>query len=334
MTQIANLVGTPSTGRAVAAALSIAVLLADTTTNAQPSGPEKGIRVLYGCPSCPERPARLVAEKLGESLKIPISFENVPAAGGNIAADRAANANPDGRTLYIAGAPTLAINVSLDDSLSYSPVRDFAPVTQLFSFPHVLVIHKSIPAADLQEFLVLARAQPGHFTYGHFGNGSPVHLATERLKLITQTDLKPVAYRTSNSLVQDLRAGRISACLCEIAAGMSLVRQGLARALAITSAERSQFAPRLPTMKEAGIANFEFTSWLGLVVPAGTPAHIIGDLHRHAARVLARSDTRAAMGDFMMRPIGNTPAQFAISINQEIKRWAEIIEETSVRLHN
>jgi tripartite-type tricarboxylate transporter receptor subunit TctC len=318
----------------IIAALSILVALAANTATAQPSYPHKDIRVFYGEPGVPDSVPRRLMEHLADSLKVSISFESVPGANGNIAADRVANAAPDGYTLYIAGAPTMAINLSLDDSLSYSPVRDFTPISQLFSFAHVLLVNNDIPVTTVQELLGFAKLQQRKLTYGHFGIGSPTHLATERLKRLAGLDVQPVSYRGPTTLVPDLVAGRVAMCLCSIATAMPLVRYKMARALAVTSAERSPFAPKIPTLNESGVSDFEFTSWLGLVAPAGTPAQIIAKLHQHTVRVLATSEMRGRLADSMLRPIGNTPAEFAIEINREIPMWAKIIREIDFKLYN
>jgi tripartite-type tricarboxylate transporter receptor subunit TctC len=320
--------------RIFASALSIPVALSANVATAQSLYPQKEIRVLYGEPGIPDVAARMLMEKLSFSLKAPISFENVPGAGGNIAADRAANAESDGHTLYIAGPSTLAVNLSLDDSLSYSPVRDFAPITQLFSLSHVLIVNKEIPVDTVQDFIAFAKTQPVRLTYGHFGLGSPTNLATERFKMQTGMDAQPVSYRGPASLVPDLLAGRIMMCLCSMTTAMPLVRQRLVRPLAVTSAQRSPFAPRLPTMIESGVPDFEFTSWLGLVAPAGTPAQIIAKVRQHTAEVLSTAQVRTRLADSMLGPIGNTPAEFAIVINKEIQTWAGIIKETGFKLYN
>ena len=145
---------------------------------------------------------------------------------------------------------------------------------------------------------------------------------------------QPVPYRSPAALVHDLLAGRIAMCLCSMTTAMPLVQQRLVRPIAVTSAKRSPFAPRLPTMIEAGVADFEFTSRLGLVAPAGTPAQIIAKVRQHMFDVLAMPHERAILADNMLQPIGNTPAEFAIVINKEIQTWAGIIRETGFKLYN
>lgn len=292
------------------------------------------IRILYGYPEMSDSVARLISAQLAQTLKAEIVFENVPAGHGNIAADRVANSAPDGRTLYIAGAPTLAINFRLDDSLSYSPVRDFAPVAALVRIPHMLIIHKGVAAANLTEFLELARAQSGRFSYGHLGIGSVVHLATEQLKLTAKVNLRPVSYKTSAALMQDLHAGRIHACLCDVGIAMPLVRLGSARVVAISSARRLVDLPRVPTFSEAGLPQMQFASWLGMLVPAGTPRPRIEELNGHLVRVLASPAVRAALSDVTMEPIAAGPEALTRIIDQEITKWTAVIRDTGVELAN
>jgi tripartite-type tricarboxylate transporter receptor subunit TctC len=296
--------------------------------------PEQGIRIVVGFPPgvAPDITARLLADKFGEAWGKPVVVENVTGAGSNIATDRVAKAAPDGYTLLMGGNAALVISPSLYDKLPYDPVRDFAPISQVFIAANLLVIHPAVPAKTLPELVALARAQPGKLTYGHAGIGTSQHLAAELFKYMAHIDIQPVAYRGTTAVLPDLIAGRLTMSFANILNALPLWREGKLTAFAVTSRERSGAAPDMPTMAELGYPGFEAVPWFGLMAPAGTPQVVIDKVHRETARALAQADVRRRMAELGVDLIGNTPAQFAAVIKAEIPQWAAVIKGAGIKV--
>jgi tripartite-type tricarboxylate transporter receptor subunit TctC len=316
-----------------AALLAVSLLLSGDAS-AQTTYPEKTVRILVGFTPgvAPDVTGRLLADKLAEAWGKAVVVENVTGAGGNIACDRVAKSPPDGYTLVLCGNGSLVIAPSLYDKLPYDPVKDFAPIAQVFVAANLLTVHPDVPAKTLPEFVALARAQPGKLAYGHAGAGTSQHLAGELFKYMAKVDLQPVAYRGSTAVVPDLLAGRVQIFFGNIVNTLPLVREGKLRAFAVTSAKRSAVAPDLPTMAEAGFPGYEAVPWFGLMAPAGTPAAIIEKIHRDTVRALAMPDMRKKFGDLGLDVIGNSPAEFAEAIKTETPHWAKVIKEAGIKV--
>jgi tripartite-type tricarboxylate transporter receptor subunit TctC len=279
----------------------------------------------------PDITARLLADKFGEAWGKPVVVENVTGAGSNIATDRVAKAAPDGYTLLMGGNSALVINPSLYDRLPYDPVRDFAPISQVFIAANLLVIHPDVPAKTLPDLVALARTQPGKLTYGHAGIGTSQHLAAELFKYMAHIDIQPVAYRGTTAVLPDLLAGRLTMSFANILNALPLWREGKLTAFVVTSRERSGAAPDMPTMAELGYPGFEAVPWFGLLAPAGTPQVVIDKVHRETARALAQADMRRRMAELGVDLIGNTPAEFAAVIKAEIPQWAAVIKGAGIK---
>jgi tripartite-type tricarboxylate transporter receptor subunit TctC len=301
---------------------------------AQTSFPDKPIRILVGFTPgvAPDITARLLADKFAEAWGKPALVENVTGAGGNIATDRVAKAAPDGYTLLMGGNSSLVINPSLYEKLPFDPVRDFAPISQVFVAANILVVHADSPAKSLPELIALARAQPGKLTYAHAGVGTSQHLAGELFKSMARLEIQPVAYRGSTAVMPDLLAGRLSMFFGNIVNVLPLVREGKLRAFAVTSRKRSGVAPELPTMGESGFPGFEAVPWFGLMAPAGTPPAIIDKLHRETVRVLALPDVRKRLDELGLDVIGGSPAELAAVIKSETPHWAKVIKDAGIKL--
>ena len=295
--------------------------------------PEQGIKIVVGFPPgvAPDVTARLLADKFGEAWGKPVVVENVTGAGSNIATDRVAKAAPDGYTLLMGGNSALVISPSLYDKLPYDPVKDFAPISQVFVAANLLVIPPNVPARTLPDLVALARTQPGKLTYGHAGIGTSQHLAAELFKYMAHLDIQPVAYRGTTAVLPDLIAGRLSMSFANILNALPLSREGKLTAFAVTSRQRSGAAPDIPTMVELGYPGFEAVPWFGLVAPAGTPQIVIDKVHRETARTLAQPDVRKRMAELGVDLIGNTPAEFAAVIKAEIPQWAAVIKGAGIR---
>ena len=307
-------------------------LLIVGSSAAQLNYPEKPVRVVVGFPpgSSPDIVARLLGQKLTEGLGKPVVVENVAGAAGNIAAERVAKAAPDGYTLGLAANAQLIINPSLY-KLPFDPVKDFAPISQVYVSPNILVVHNAVTAKNVQELLALARAQPGGLTFASGGSGSSPHLAGELFKSMARIDIREVPYKGVVAAIPDVLSGRVTMMFGPILVVLPLVREGKLRALAVTSLKRSPALPELPTVDESGVRGFEVTLWGGLLAPAGTPATILRKLHLETVNALAQPDVRAKFADLGLETIGNSPDEFAAAVKSEIPRWARLIKESGIK---
>jgi tripartite-type tricarboxylate transporter receptor subunit TctC len=309
------------------------LLLAAGQGLAQTGYPEQPVRILVGFTPgvAPDVTARLLAEGLTAAWGRPVVVENVTGAGGNIAADRVAKAPPNGYTLGMVGNGSLIFSPALYEKLNFDPVKDFAPISQIFVAANVLVVPSSVPAKTLPELVALARAQPGVLTYAHAGAGTSQHLAAELFKSMAGVDIRPIAYRGTTALMPDLLAGRVSVAFANVVNALPLIREGKLRGFAVTSVNRSAVAPDLPTMGESGYPGFEAVPWFGLMAPAGIAPAIIERLHRDTVKVLAAPDVRKKMNDLGLDVIGGSPAEFAAAIERELPRWARVIKQAGIR---
>jgi tripartite-type tricarboxylate transporter receptor subunit TctC len=278
--------------------------------------------------------ARAVGQELAAALKQPVVIENVPGAGGSIGAERVAKAAPDGSTLLMGHIGTLAVNPSLYPKLGYDPVRDFAPVAWVARVPNVLVVHPSLPARNLSEFIALARSQPGRIAYGSGGNGSAAHTTMEYLRLVTRAPMLHIPYRGTAPSVSDLLAGQVQALFTGAPALLPHIQAGRMRALAVSSPRRIRSLPEVPTVAETrvpGTAGFEADQWYGIVAPAGTPDPVVRLLNEQVNRALASPRVAAQLASEGAEPAPATPQAFGQLIAAEIKRWAPVIRSGGIK---
>src|SRR5262245_47687399 len=313
--------------------VTLLLSLVATSAIAQGNYPEQPVRILVGFTAgvAPDVTGRLLAEKLGAAWGKAVVVENVTGAGGNIAADRVAKSSPNGYTLGMIGNSSLIFSPALYEKLSFDPVKDFAPISQIFVAANVLVVPSSVPAKTLPELVALARSQPGALTYAHAGAGTSQHLAAELFKFMAGVDIRPVAYRGTTALMPDLLAGRVDVAFANVVNALPLIREGKLRGFAVTSVNRSAAAPDLPTMSESGYPGFEAVPWFGLMAPAGTAPSIIELLHRDTVKVLAQPDVRRKMNDLGLDVIGGSPAELAAVIEREIPQWAKVIRQAGIK---
>ena len=316
------------------AAITLALLVVAGAAVAQTGYPEQTIRILVGFPPgvAPDITGRILAERFTQAWGKSAVVDNVPGAGGNIATERVAKAPPDGYTLLMGGNASLIFSPSMYDKLAYDPIKDFAPISQIFIAANVLVVHNDVPARTLPELIALARVEPGKLTYAHAGAGTSQHLAAELLKSLTGIDIQPVAYRGTTALLPDLLAGRVTMSFANIVNVVPLVREGKLRAFAVTSLKRSAVAPELPTMAESGYPGFEAVPWFGLMAPAGTSPAIIDKLHRETVAALAPPDVRRKLTELGLDVVGNSPAELSAVIAREIPQWAKVIKGAGIKL--
>jgi tripartite-type tricarboxylate transporter receptor subunit TctC len=275
---------------------------------------------------------RLIAARLKTGLGATVIVENKPGASTAFGAEQLARSAPDGYTLLIATSTTLAINRTLYKKLPYDPLKDFAPIALVAAVPFVLVVHPSIPAKTLPEFIAYAKSKPG-LAYGSAGIGSPQHLGAEMLKSAAGLDIRHVPYRGSEPALRDIVAGHIPFMLVDLQPALRPIRDGKVRALAVTTQKRVAAAPELATLAESGLPGFELVAWQGLVAPAGTPRAVIDELVRQIGALLADPATGEQFTTVAIEPIaGSTPDSFAGYIKTEIDRWGAIIRRSGIEL--
>jgi tripartite-type tricarboxylate transporter receptor subunit TctC len=296
------------------------------------SYPDKPIRIINGFPpgSSGDTVGRLLAPKLAAALGQPVIVENATGAAGNVAAERVARSAADGYTLLLGVNTQIVINPSLY-ALSYDPARAFAPISQIYVTPHILVVHNAVPAASVEELVQLARAQPGGLTFASGGSGSTPHIAAELFKSVAGLDIRHIPYKGVVAAVPDLIGGRVTMMLGPVVVVLPAVREGRLRALAVTSVKRSSTVPELPTLHESGYTGFDVTLWGGLLAPAGTPVHVVRTLHLELVKALGLADVRARLADIGMDAIGSSPEQFSAVIHAELPKWSKLIRESSIR---
>ncbi|MBO9327727.1 tripartite tricarboxylate transporter substrate binding protein [Achromobacter xylosoxidans] len=275
---------------------------------------------------------RLLAEALHPILGQPVIVENKPGAGGNIGGDYVARAAPDGYTLLLAAAGPTVINPSLYANMPFNPAKDLAPISCLEREHNLMVVNKSLPAKNLQEFLQYARSNPGKLSFGSPGNGSPAQLAGELLKQQAGLQAVHVPYKGTGPAITDLVAGHIDFMIDNMPALLPQVKAGSLRALAVPSDQRATAAPDIPTFDEAGQKGFVVMAWKGLMAPAGTDPAVIERLHAAVVKALQDPTLRARFQELGAEPLGSTPAEFAKQIADETAWWGKLVQSTGTRI--
>jgi tripartite-type tricarboxylate transporter receptor subunit TctC len=303
---------------------------------AQSSYPNRPVKILVGFTpgTAPDLAARILADRFAEVWGSPVVVENVAGAGSNIATAQVAKAPADGYTLLMGGNSSLVINPSLYETLPFDPIRDFAPISQVFIAANVLAVPSELPVKSVADLVALAKENPGKLSYGHAGVGTSQHLAAELFKHRAHIDIASVPYRGTTALMPDLLAKRIAMSFANIANVIPLAREGKLRALAITSIRRSHLAPDLPTMAESGYPGFEAVPWFGLLAPADTSKDVLDKLHDETVKTLATPEVRKKFDELGLEPVGNSSAEFAAVIKREIPEWAKVIKDAGIKLGN
>jgi len=296
--------------------------------------PSRPIRMIVPFPAggTADLLARQIGQTMGEALRQQVVIENRTGAGGNIGADLAAKAKPDGYTLLMGTVSTHAINPNLYPNMPYDPVKDFAPVAMVARMPNLLVLHPSVPAANVAELIALAKARPGTLAFASAGNGTTQHLAGELFKKMADVDMIHVPYKGNAPAVTDLVGGQVQVMFDNIPVSLQQVRAGKLRALAVTGPARSPVLPQLPTVAEAALPGYNITSWFGLYAPSGTSPQIIERLNREANKALASEPIRRRLTDQGIEPAGGTPGQFAEFMRTELVKWGKIVRESGARV--
>jgi tripartite-type tricarboxylate transporter receptor subunit TctC len=274
--------------------------------------PSKSIRLLvpFAAGGTTDVIARLVGQKLGESLGQQILIDNRPGANGNLGTEIAVKSPADGYTVVMSYDGTMAINPSMYKKLPFDPQKDLAPVASVAQVPLLMVVHPGVVAKNVAEFVALAKASPGRINYSSAGHGSTGHLTGELLKARAGIDIVHVNYKGGGQAVQDLLGGQIQMLTTGLATVEGHLKGGKLRALAFTSSKRVPGAPDVPTLAESGYPGLEVASWYGILVPAGTPQDIVRKLNADINRILQTPDVRERLTALGTEPTGGTPEQF------------------------
>jgi tripartite-type tricarboxylate transporter receptor subunit TctC len=275
--------------------------------------------------------SRVVAQKLSEAWGPQVVIDNRPGASGMIGADIVAKAAPDGYTLLMAYVAEIAIVPSLFAKIPYDPARDLAPVTLAAITPMILVVHPSLPAKNVRELIALAKSRPGQLPYASAGNGSPAHLAFELLQRSAKIEITHVPYKGAAPALTDLLGGHVVMFFSGMPPAMPHINAGKLRALAVSTAKRSQAAPAVPTVAESGVRDFDISTWFGVFAPAGTSRDIVGKLNAEIARALTLPDVRERLAREGAETAPDSPDQFGKFIQSEITKFARIIRESGAR---
>jgi len=323
--------------RFMAAILIMAAHAAATTASAQNAPgksnyPNRAIRILLPFP--PGGGSDIVARKIGQKMTErwgqQVVVDNRPGAGGNIAAEAAANAAPDGYTLFVAASAQLAVNPAVYPKLPFDPAKSFAPISLVGSVPNMLVTNPSLPVHSLKEFIAFAKARPGQLNYATAGSGSTAHLSVELLKLETGINLVHVPYRGATPALTDVISGQVPLMMSGIPSVLGHVKAGKLRALGITALKRSQVAPEIPAFAET-IPKFEAIVWYGMLAPAGTPADIVDKLNEEVLNILRMNDAKEIFAAQGIEIIGSSPAEFAAYIKSELAKWAVVVKKSGTK---
>ena len=313
------------------AAGAAAGLAAPMTASAQsyPARPVRAV-VAFAPGGTTDTFARIMAQKLSETLGKQFYVENIGGATGNIGTGQVAKAAPDGYTILFAFS-SYVVNPTLFDKIPYDPIKDFDPVSLAVTSTSVLTVHPSVPATTVKDLVGLIKASSGKYSFSSAGAGTQSHLAGEQLRVLLGLDLVHVPYNSGGMAIGAVVAGHTPIGFTSPAAAVPQIKQGNVRALAVTSGKRSQILPDVPTFAEAGFPEIESDSWVGILVPAGTPKDIVALLHRESAKILAQPDMKERLATLGYDVVASTPEEFAARIKVEIAMWAKVIRAANIK---
>jgi len=308
-------------------ALTLAMGFSAAAAHAQSAWPTKPIRMLVGFAAggSTDVSARLIAQALSERLGQSVIVENRAGAGGNIAAEAVAKADPDGYTLLMSTSTTFATNPNLYKSLPFNVQTDFAPVTLTAFIPNLLVVNPSVRASNVAEFIAYLKTNPGKLNFGSAGNGSSQHIAGELFNSLAGVRMTHVPYRGGAPAVNDLLGGQLQVIFAPLVEVLQLVRADKVRALGVTTTKRSPLLPDVAPIAET-LPGYEIALWNGLVAPAKTPPDIIDRINKATIDALRSPELKAKLAEQGSEPVGDTPAEFKAFIDSELVKWRKLVE--------
>lgn len=312
-----------------AAFACLAMLAAPVDGQTYPSRP---IRIIVPFPAggTADILARVVGQKMSETWGQQVVVDNRAGAGGNIAAELAAKAAPNGYSLFLCTVGTHAIHQTLYRKLPFHPLKDFAGIAYIAGVPNVLVVHPSIPARSVKQLVAFIKSRPGQVNFGSSGTGSSVHMSGELLKSMAALDMTHIAYKGNPQAVTDLMAGQIELMVTNMPSVIPYIESRRLRALAVTTRTRSPALPDVPTMEEAGMAGYESSAWFGLVGQAAMPRDVVDKLNREVVRILKLSDVRQNLASQGADPLFMTAREFDAFMQAETAKWAKVVQAAGV----
>ena len=313
--------------------LIVTTLAALATPAAAQTWPAKPVKIVV--PFGPGGPAdvyaRIVGQGLTEAFKQQFIIENKPGAGALIGTEVVAKSAPDGYTLLMM-SNTHTVNETLFAKRPYDLMRDLIPVAPVNSSDLVMVVHPSVPAKTLQEFVALAKVQPGKLSYASSGPGTPYHMAGELFKSMSGTDILHIPHKGSAEARNDVMGGHVQMMFDAVTAMKGSIDAGEVRALATTGLQRSSVMPNVPTVNESGVPGYEATIWLGIMAPKGTPKEIVDKLNAEIGRIIAKPEIREAWAKQGAVPMTMSPDQFGAYLKQDIDKWAKVIKTAGIAI--
>ncbi len=295
--------------------------------------PMKPVRLIIGFPagSSSDVVGRLVAQKLGEGLGQTVVFENRPGAGANIAAEVVAKSPPDGYTLLYANTG-IAVAVSAYAKLGYDVLRDLVPVGQAAAGPHLLLVNPALPVQSVKDLIALAKSKPRGYNVASSGSGNSDHFAYELFRSITGAEMVHVPYKGGGQATVDVISGQIAAYFSGMAGGLPHVRAGRVKGLAVTTAQRSQIAPDIPTMIEAGVPGYEHVLWNAVFAPVATPREVVARLDAELVKAVNAPDVRERFAALGVEPASKTSEQMAVYLKSEIDKYGRIVRAIGLKI--
>lgn len=319
--------------RRLARGLLVVIVAAVPGAAAAQVFPNKQLRMIIGFPagSSSDVVGRLVAQKMSEGLGQQVVFENRPGAGGNIGAEAVAKSPADGYTLLYANTG-IAVAVSAYEKLGYDVSRDFVAVGQAVAGPHLLIVNMALPVQSVKDLIVLAKAKPRGYNVASSGNGNSDHFAYELFRSMTGAEMVHVPYKGGGQATIDVISGQMAAYFSGMAGGLPHVRSGKVRGLAVTTAQRSQIAPDIPTMIEAGVPGYEHVLWNAVFAPAATPKDVVARLDAELVKTVGAPDLRERFAALGVEPNSRTSAQMAAYLKTEIDKYGKIVREIGLKI--
>ncbi len=314
----------------MSAAIAIVATLAAADVHAE--YPDRPLRMIVPFPPGGNTGliARMVSQKLAESLGYQVIVDNRGGAGSTLGAGIAAKSPPDGYTLFLASQAN-AISAGLYSKLSYDLAKDFAPITMMAISRHVLVVHPSLPVKTVKDLIALAKAQPNKLTFSSSGSGSSSHLAPELFCSMAGIKMLHVPYKGGGPAVIALMSGEVSSMFSSLAPAVPYIKNGKLRALGVGSEQRSPLLPNVPTISESGVPGYDVSTWYGLMAPAGTPKEIIGRLHNETVKLLNVPETKQWLFDASYEVRTSTPEEYGAFTREEIEKWTKVIRSAGIQ---
>ncbi len=313
--------------------LAVVTLFAFLGSAAGQTWPSKPIRYLVPFPpaGATDITARIIADKISGPLGQPVVVENRAGAAGNVGTALVAKSTPDGYTI-LQLTVAQSISATLYAKLDYDLERDLMPAAMVALVPNVMIVHPSVPAKSVAEFIALAKASPGKFNFASSGSGTSIHMSAEMFKMITGVNIVHIPYKGSGPALADMIGGQVDLMFDNLTSSIGHIRSGKLRALAITSATRYPELPDLPTMQEAGVPGYEATAWFGIVVPKGTSGNVIARINSEVNKALAQDDVKDKLAQQGALARAWTPEQFGDFIHNEIVKWGKVVKASGAKI--